>query len=349
VATIAATATAVPAHRFSLADAKRALRQVMPLSPDRLKAVESIFDNGGVEQRYSPFPIDYLVRSRPLEVVSREYRAQAIEIGSRVCSDCLERAGVCAREVSLLITVSCTGIMIPSLDAHLINALGFRPDVRRLPITELGCSAAATALARARDFLIAYPESAVLVAAVEFPSLTFQASDSSIANLVSCALFGDGAAAALVSGADVPGVRILDSESRLFPDSYDALGFELKQTGLHIILGKHLPDVIRSGLRDMTEGFLTRNGLSLETLTFIALHPGGKKLIQAAEEVLGASRDRTQPTWDILREYGNLSSASVLFVLDAWTSSGSLHPGDLGLMVAFGPGFSVELLLLACA
>jgi alkylresorcinol/alkylpyrone synthase len=349
VATIAATATTVPAHRFTLADAKRALQQATSLPAGRLQAIESIFDNAGVEQRFAPFPVDYLVRSRPLEQVSAEYRAAAIELGCRVVQECLARADVGARDVGLLITVSCTGIMIPSLDAYLVNALGFDLGVRRLPITELGCSGAAVALSRAREFLMAYPDSNALVVAVEFPSLTFQPADTSIANLISCALFGDGGAAALVSGRDRPGVRIIDSEARLFPNSYDALGFELRQTGLHIVLGKHLTDVIRSHLRTTADQFLERNGASLDRMSFVALHPGGRKLIDAAEAELGASRCLTQPTWDVLREYGNLSSASVLFVLNQWMSSGRLKPGDQGLMVAFGPGFSVELLLLQCA
>jgi predicted naringenin-chalcone synthase len=344
--TLSALATAVPAFQFSLADAKRCLERVMPLRPERLAAVRAVFDHAGVQRRYSAFPLEYLVTRRPMGQVSREYREQAIGLGRRVAAESLAEAGLDAEQIDLLITVSCTGVMLPSLDAYLINELGFRRDVRRLPITELGCAAGVSALARARDFLLAYPEGRALVVSVEFPSLTFQGGDVSMANLVSCAVFGDGAAAALVAGSGATGVRILDSASHLFPDSYDALGFDLEDGGLHIVLGKQIAALIRAGLYDAVEGLLRRHGLGLNDIGFVVLHPGGKKLIEAAEEVLRLDRAQTQPAWDVLRDFGNLSSAAVFFVLQQWLSRQPQRSGGLGLMVAFGPGFSAELLLL---
>jgi alkylresorcinol/alkylpyrone synthase len=238
--------------------------------------------------------------------------------------------------------------MIPSLDAHLVNDLHFRPDTRRLPITELGCSGAVSALDLARDLLLARPEARALVVSVELPSLTFQGSDASTANLVSCAIFGDGAAAALVENGRQSGFQMLDSERMLVPDSYEALGFDLRETGLSIVLGRQVASLIRCGLRPAVDRLLARSSVGIETLSFVALHPGGRKLIEAAEEALGLTRGLTQPAWDLLRKHGNLSSASVLFLLDRWMESGNLAPGDRGLMVGFGPGFSIELLLLEC-
>ncbi len=347
--TLSAIATAVPSFQFGLAEAKRCLAEVMPLSAERLALAGSVFDHAGVERRFSAYPIDYLVRRRPLAQVSREYREQAIEHGRRVVAASLDRAGLQSDQIDLLITVSCTGVMLPSLDAYLINDLGFRRDVRRLPITELGCAAGAAAFARARDFLLAYPPARVLAVSVEFPSLTFQGEDVSMANLVSCALFGDGAAAAVITGEDGPGVRILDSLSHLFPDSYDALGFDLADGGLHIVLGKQVAGLIRAGLREAVDRLLQRHALDPAGLSFVVLHPGGKKLIEAAEEGLGLARATTQPAWDVLRDYGNLSSAAVFFVLERLLSQSPPRPGELGLMIAFGPGFSADLLLLQCA
>lgn len=347
--TISAIATAVPDHCFTLAEAKACLPRAMPLAPERLPAIHSIFDHAGVDRRYSPFSIEHLTRKRSLTEISREYREHSVRLGRRVAAACLIEAGVTASEVDFLITVSCTGVMMPSLDAYLINEMGFRSDIRRLPITELGCAAGAVALSRARDFVGAYPDARVLVVSVELSTLTFQSSDVSMANLVSCALFGDGAAAALITGRPSPGMRILESQSHLFPDSYDALGFDLTDGGLHIVLGKQLPQMLRCRLGDLVRDFLARQHLAPEALSFVVLHPGGKKLIEEVEQALGLSRYQTQPTWDILRAYGNLSSAAILFILREWLTNRPLRSGDRGLILAFGPGFSAEMLLLECA
>ena len=225
--TIAATATALPPFRIGRDEVKTYLQRVFSLDAARLQAMLAVVDNSQVRQRYCIHPIEHIIRPRPLDQLSREYAEHAVRLGRAVTQDCLARAGVAAAEVDLFITVSCTGVMIPSLDAHLANDLGFRPDVRRLPITELGCAAGASALARAADYVRAWPGATVLVVAVELPSLTFQRQDTSQANLISSILFGDGAAAALVTGRAGPGPRIVKTESFLFPHSLGAMGFDL--------------------------------------------------------------------------------------------------------------------------
>jgi len=248
--------------------------------------------------------------------------------------------------VDLLITVSCTGVMIPSLDAHLANDLGFRPDLRRLPITELGCAAGASALARAADYVRAWPGATVLVVAVELPSLTFQRQDTSQANLISSILFGDGAAAVLVTGRDAHGPRIVESESFLFPRTLGAMGFDLGSDGFHIVLSRDVPELIRAEVRGLLDRFLTRVGLRRDELSVFILHPGGRKLLAFIEEELALSPADTECSWHVLREYGNQSSASVLFVLHEWLARRTAPPGSHGLLAAFGPGFSADLLLL---
>ena len=343
---IAATATAVPEHRIGREDVKTCFRAVFGIEPERADAMMNVIDNSEIRQRYCIHPVDYIIQARPLSRISQEYAEHALRLGRRVATDCLARAGIGAKEIDLLITVSCTGVMIPSLDAHLINDLGFRSRVRRLPITELGCAAGAAALARAWDFLRGFPGGTVLVVAVELPSLTFQRGDMSSANLVSTVLFGDGAAAAVVTGRSAVGPRILDTESYLFPNSLDAMGFDLRETGFHIVLSKTVPQMIREKIGGLTAAFLERHGLAREDVSAFILHPGGQKLMRYMEDELGLPRELTRPSWDVLREYGNLSSASVLFVLQEWLERGNLAGGAYGLLAAFGPGFSAEMLLL---
>jgi alkylresorcinol/alkylpyrone synthase len=246
----------------------------------------------------------------------------------------------------LIITVSCTGFMIPSLDAHLINLMGFRSDVRRMPLTELGCAAGAMALTRASEFVRAFPEKTVLIVSVELATLTFQRGDLSQANLISCVLFGDGAAAAVVTGRPATGPRILETETYTFPQSLDAMGFDLRETGFHIVLSKDVPQMIRERIRSVVDGFLDRSRLTRGAISAFILHPGGQKLLSYVEEQLELCRCDTQFSWDVLGQYGNLSSATILFILHEWLTKKTMKSGDYGLAAAFGPGFSAELLLL---
>jgi alkylresorcinol/alkylpyrone synthase len=236
--------------------------------------------------------------------------------------------------------------MIPSLDAYLVGDMGFRANVRRLPITELGCVAGAMALSRARELVRGFPGSNALVITVELPTLTFQRGDLSQANLVSCALFGDGAAAALVTSRDTFGAQIIDTEAHLFPNSLDAMGFDLRDNGFHMVLSRDVPDLLRDEIGTVIAGFVARHGLDLEQLEAFLLHPGGKKILYNLEEELGIPRDKTLPSWAILRDYGNLSSATVLFVLHEWLTRQKIGDGAYGLMAGFGPGLTAELLLL---
>jgi len=347
--TIAATATAVPPHSIGYEEVKSYMGQVFSIEGSRLDAMMAVIDNSQVKQRYCVHPVDTIIRPRPLSQISREYQEHSIQLGRKVAVDCLKNAGMTPQEIDMIITVSCTGVMIPSLDAYLINDLGFRQNVRRLPITELGCAAGAAAVARASDFIRAFPDSAVLVIAVEIPSLTFQRDNLTQANLISTVLFGDGAAAAIVTGRSLQGPQVLDTDSFLFPHSLDAMGFDLKETGFHIVLSKDVPQLIRDHIKGLLCRFLARHDLKTDQISAFILHPGGQKLLLYIEDELGLSRGDTQFSWDVLREYGNLSSASVLFVLHEWMTKRSMASGDYGLMAAFGPGFSAEMLLLRWA
>ena len=344
--TIAATATALPPYTITRDDVKYYMGRVFDIPERRVEAMMSIVDNAQVHRRYSIFPIDYTIEPRALSQTNNEYIEHAVKLGREAAEKCLKRAAVKADEIDLIITVSCTGFMIPSLDAHLINLMGFRSNVRRMPFTELGCAAGAMALGRAADFLKAQPGGKVLVISVELPSLTFQRKDISQANLISSILFGDGAAAVLVSGEQTRGPKILVSETYTFPDSLGAMGFDLRDSGFHILLAKDVPEMIGGKIGGLVRGFLERHGRKREEIKGWILHPGGARLLGNIEAELGLCKCDTQPSWDILANFGNLSSATILFILQEWLEKRPLQAGEYAMAAAFGPGFSAEFLLL---
>jgi alkylresorcinol/alkylpyrone synthase len=344
--TIAATATALPPHKITRDDVKYYMGRVFEIPERRLDAMMAIVDHAQVHERHVIFPIDYTVEPRSLQQTNNEYMDHAIRLGREAAEKCLERAELKADEIDLIITVSCTGFMIPSLDAHLINLMGFRSDVRRMPFTELGCAAGAMALGRAADYLKAKPGANVLIISVELPSLTFQRKDISQANLISSILFGDGAAAVIVTGKERPGPRILVSETYTFPDSLGAMGFDLRDSGFHILLAKDVPEMIGAKIEGLVDGFLERQGRKREDIKGWILHPGGARLLGNVEEALGLCKCDTQPSWDVLANVGNLSSATILFILQEWMEKRPLQTGQYALAAAFGPGFSAEFLLL---
>jgi alkylresorcinol/alkylpyrone synthase len=344
--TIAATATAVPPHTITRDDVKYYLGRVFDIPDRKVEAMMSVVDNAQVHKRHSIFPIEYTIERRPLTKTNEEYQEHAVALGRRAAEECLAKAGMVPSDVDLIITVSCTGYMVPSLDVHLLNLMGFRNNIRRLPITELGCVAGAIALSRARDFLCGAPGKTVLIVAVELPTLTFQRKDLSQGNLISAVLFGDGAAAALLTNQPSSGPKVLDSESFTLPGSMDALGFDLRDTGFHIVLSKELPQLVRDKIKGLVENFLGRHNLTPQEMAAYLLHPGGQKLLVCIEEELGLQRHHTEFSWDVLRDYGNISSATILFILQEWLTKKQMKPGDYGLVAGFGPGFSSELLLL---
>jgi alkylresorcinol/alkylpyrone synthase len=344
---IAATATAVPEHTITREDVKFYMGRVFDIPERKLEAMMSIVDHAQVHKRHAIFPIQYTVEPRALEKTNQEYMEHAIKLGREAAEKCLQRAGIRADEVDLIITVSCTGFMIPSLDAHLINLMGFRSNVRHMPFTELGCAAGAMALGRAADFLRAEPGGNVLIIAVELPSLTFQRKDISQANLISSILFGDGAAAVLVSGNSAArGPKILVSETYTFPDSLGAMGFDLRDTGFHILLAKDVPELVGGKIAGLVDGFLSRHDKTRKDIKGWILHPGGARLLGNVETQLGLSKCQTQPSWDVLGSVGNLSSATILFILQEWLEKRPLKTDEYALAAAFGPGFSAEFLLL---
>jgi len=347
MATVWATAIAHPPYRYE----QDAVRDSLPLwlaaDGKLLSLARRVFENAAVQTRYGCRPLLDLAKPLSVTEASQLYQQQARALGEQVARACLERAVVDPGMVDLIITTSCTGFMIPSLDAYLANALELSLHVKRLPVTELGCASGAAALARTFDYLGAFPNQSVLVVAVELPSLTFQMCDLSAANIVSSALFGDGAAAVLLRGkprAEKP--RILATESTLLPQTTGLMGFDLKDSGLHIVLSAEIPEVVCAEVPGLVERFLGRQGLTITAVTHFLLHPGGRRVLDGLAQCLRLSAAQTVVSRTILRNYGNLSSASVLVILDRFLTTEHTRSGDLGLLLAFGPGFSAEAVLL---
>jgi alkylresorcinol/alkylpyrone synthase len=238
--------------------------------------------------------------------------------------------------------------MIPAVDAHVANALRLGPRLVRLPITEAGCAGGAVALARAADYVTAHPRAAALVLAVEFSSLTFQARDASATNMVAAALFADGGAAAVLLGAEHPragrsSIEFMSTASYFMTDSLGAMGYDVVDSGFKLVLDKRLPDFLRGKLRPMVVEFLGQNGVTFEQVSAFAVHPGGRKVMDVAEEELGLSPAQIECSRSVLRDHGNMSSATILFVLDRALKN--LAPDEFALGIGFGPGFAIELSL----
>ncbi|MSQ47362.1 MAG: type III polyketide synthase [Deltaproteobacteria bacterium] len=350
MATLYATATAYPPYRYEQDDVIRALPLWLAGDERMFALARRVFENAAVQTRYGCRPLIDLACPLSLTETSQLYQRTARTLGEQVVGDCLTQADVTPQAVDLIISTSCTGFMIPSLDAYLANHFDFSPHVKRLPLTELGCAAGAMALARAYEYLRAFPHHTVLVVAVELPSLTFQLQDFSAANVVSSALFGDGAVAVLLKGERHQGKpRIIATESTLFPHTTEVMGFDLKDSGFHIVLSTEIPDLVRAEVPGLVARFLGQHGYSAPDMTHFLLHPGGRRVLEGLVEALGITSAHVDISRTILRDYGNLSSAAVLCILDRFLKTQHPRQGDLGLLLAFGPGFSAEAVLLQWA
>lgn len=277
-----------------------------------------------------------------------------LEVGQLALERALAAVGLQASDIDALFTASVTGVATPSLDARLFHRMSLRPDLKRVPMFGLGCVAGAAGLARVHDYLEAWPDHVAVLLCVELCSLTLQREDLSIANLISSGLFGDGAAAVICVGSrraaamgltDQP--RVVATRSRLYPDSERVMGWDIGTTGFKVVLDKSVPAVVDAYLRADVDGFLADHGLSRAEIGSWVCHPGGPKVLTAFESSLELHQDDLAVTWRSLREVGNMSSASVLFVLRDTLHDHRPAPGTPGMLLAMGPGFCSELVLLS--
>lgn len=343
---IRAVSHAFPPHVVSQDEVRQAIDRLFAGKMPGLEPLLRVFDTSGVEARHLMMPLSWYLSAPSREERNRVYLEQGEELAFRAAADVLGRAGWQGWEIDHVIFVSSTGLATPTMDARLINRLGLPSSTTRLPLWGLGCAGGAAGLARARDYCLAHPEARVLLVALECCSLTFMPGDRSRKNLVAAAIFGDGAAAALVAGDETGegGIRITATASKLFPDSYDLMGWEFAEEGMRLVLSPRLPLAVRELLPDLVDDFLAEEGLSRRDLGFYVTHPGGAKVLEAYREALELPAERLSLAREVLRRYGNISSASVLVVLERWLDE--RREGGYGLLSAFGPGFSAEMSLL---
>jgi predicted naringenin-chalcone synthase len=311
-----------------------------------IKKVKKIFEGASVDKRYSIMgPIEVFTKSS-FEERNDIYIREVIDLGEKVLEKTLQKANWKPQDLDYIITVSCTGIMIPSLDAYLINKLNLRQDIIRLPVTEMGCAAGVSGIIYAKNFLQANPGKRAAVIAVESPTATFQLDDFSMTNIVSAAIFGDGAACALLSSCEEDsGPEIIAESMYHFYDNIDMMGFKLTNSGLQMVLDVEVPNTIALHFPDVIHPFLEKNNLKIEDIDHLIFHPGGKKIIQTVEDLFSGLGKNIDDTKEVLRLYGNMSSATVLYVLERIMDN-KPKKGTKGLMLSFGPGFSAQRVLL---
>ena len=348
VTTLAGVHAVLPPHRYTQAELTAAFTE-MCLGPDGNQAVLArLHANAQVSSRHLVLPLEQYATLTGFGESNDLFIAHAVQLGAAALTGALQRAGIAPDEVDVVISTTITGIAVPSIEARIAQLVGLRPDVKRMPLFGLGCVAGAAGIARLHDYLIGHPNQVGALLSVELCSLTVQRDDHSVANLVASGLFGDGAAAVVAVGANRPalGPRVLDSRSHLYPDSEQIMGWDVGAGGLKIVLDAQVPAIVQQYLGQDIRSFLAAHSLQVDDVGAWVSHSGGPKVIEAIEAELGLAGDPLELTWRSLDQIGNLSSSSVLHVLRDTLDKRSLMPGTPGMLMAMGPGFCSELVLL---
>ncbi|MEV7085948.1 3-oxoacyl-[acyl-carrier-protein] synthase III C-terminal domain-containing protein [Streptomyces sp. NPDC093085] len=345
---IAAVHGVLAPHQHRQADLTEAVaRSCLPAGGDR-RLLDRLHRAARVTTRYTALPLEQYEALDGFGALNDAFIEAAVPLGAEAVGGALDTAGLSPRDVDLLMFTSVTGIAAPSVDARLVGRLGLRPDIKRVPVFGLGCVAGAAGIARLHDYLLGHPDEVAVLLSVELCSLTFQRDDPSPANLVASGLFGDGAAAVVACGARRPaaGPAVVATRGHLYPDTERVMGWDISGSGFRIVLDTSVPEVVRKNLADDVDGFLADHGLVREDITAWVCHPGGPKVLEAVEEVLALPPGALGLTWRSLAAVGNLSSASVLHVLRDTLALRPPPAGTAGLLLAMGPGFCSELVLL---
>jgi alkylresorcinol/alkylpyrone synthase len=363
---ILSAASAFPAHYYPQTVLRDALKMFWGPRLESPRLLDRLWANAGVDGRYLVRPMEEYPAIDTWGKANDIWIQAAEDLGSTAICRALAAAGRVidagrgaidagsdVSEIGALFFVSITGVSSPSIDARLINRMGLPRNLRRIPIFGLGCVAGAAGIARAADYVRAYPEQIAILLSVELCSLTMQHDDLSIANQISAALFGDGAAAVVIAGDGVEdrskngsAPRIVDTRSSFYPDTEDVMGWAISERGFRIVLSPEVPNVIRENLGRDVDGFLAQHGLTRGDIGSWVLHTGGPKVLEATQEALGIPKSAIAASWDMLRRTGNLSSASVLLVLEETMARRRPPPDTWGVLAAMGPGFCSELVLL---
>jgi alkylresorcinol/alkylpyrone synthase len=354
MARIVAVAPALPEHVYSQQQITDVIAPMLTADPSRQAVLRRLHGASRVDTRHLVMPIERYRDATTFTESNGKFIEAAADLTSRALADALAASGLEPEDVDYLMFTSVTGISAPSIDAMVMARLGLRADVKRVPMYGLGCVAGAAGIARVDDYLVGHPDDVAVLLAVELCSLTFQPGDDSTANLVATGLFGDGAAAVVMVGDSraaamgARGVEVVDTRSRLYPDTEGVIGFNASETGFRIVLTAQVSDVIEGNFGRDTAGLLADSGLDIADVDTWVAHPGGPKVLDSFRASLGLSEHALDRSWESLARVGNLSSVSVLDILA--TELAEEHaPGSNGLLFALGPGVSAELVLLRWA
>lgn len=349
---IVAVAPALPEYSYAQDDITTELGDLIAHDPTQRAVLARFHSASGIGRRYTVLPLEQYRELRSFGDANDIWLREGTALAARAVAEALETAGLQPEEVDYLFFTSVTGLAAPSIDARLVPELGMRPNVKRVPSFGLGCVAGAAGLARLHDYLLGHPREIAVLVSVELCSLTLQRDDDSVANFVASGLFGDGAAAVVVAGAEraaelgLPGPDILGTRAALYPDSESVIGFDVGGSGFRIVLTAAVSDTIDANIADDVSGLLADHEVDRSAVTAWVAHPGGPRVLEAFERGLALERGDLAASWRSLDAVGNLSSSSVLHVL----SDMLVQPaGTHGVLFALGPGVTSEYVLLRWA
>lgn len=358
MAYICSVGNSLPENNINQEEVKELVQKIFGFTNREVKRLLPVFANAQVENRQFVVDKTWFENEHPFEEKNRIYQEQAIKHSLEAMDDCLESRDFLSEPIpyeaiDLIIYVSSSGIAAPSIDAFLFNERPFRPDVARMPLWGLGCAGGAIGLSKAFDWVKAHPEKTALIVCCELCGITFQKGDDRKSNIVGTALFGDGISSALIVGEASPYLhhrsqavpKIMDTSSRMKKDSTSVMGWNITNTGLEVIFSKSIPSLVHSFWKEHIERFLEQLQLQKEKIAAYVAHPGGVKVLEAMEDVLQDDSEKMKQSYEVLQAHGNMSSATVFYVLKKWMETG-LTAGEKGILSALGPGFSSELLLL---
>ena len=356
---IVSVGTAIPPFELKQQETLEFARRLFSEKFKDIERLLTVFSNGQIEKRHFAKDLSWFQQEHTFEEKNNAYIEAAIELGIQAVNLCLQSdiyltEPIAHKDIDAIFYISTTGIATPSIEARIMNRLPFSLHTKRIPIWGLGCAGGASGLSRAYEYCLAFPDAKVLVLCVELCSLTFQPNDYSKSNLIGTSLFADGVACVLLAGDEV-NVRqlskhsvhpaILDTKSTLMPHSEDVMGWNIKNDGLYVIFSRDIPSIVQNWYGGQVNPFLEQHGITTKDIQYFIAHPGGKKVLEAYVQALDLQPAMIELPFNVLKQHGNMSSATVLYVLHDFMQKGA-NQGEYGLITALGPGFSSELLLV---
>lgn len=352
MAIILSASTANPEFILSQSSIKKFVFNLFQNKINDIDRLINVFENSQIQYRHFAVPVDWTLFEHSFKERNEIFSKAAFDLSVKCITDLLEKTNIYPTDFTSIIYVSSTGVMTPTLDALLFNKFSFNKNIKRIPLWGLGCAAGASALSRANDLTRANPNELCLILSVELCSLTFQNDDISKSNLIAASLFSDGCASAVLAGENNSYVNnnknypvIIDTLSVIYPDSLDIMGWEIVESGFKVIFNRDIPNIVKDKLKPEIDFFLEKSNLQISDIKHYITHPGGIKVINAFADAMNLNDDSISLSKKVLKEHGNMSSASVLYVLEEFLIQNSYQSGDYGLISALGPGFSAELIL----